>query len=430
MADVKISALPVAASVALTDYIPCVIASGPTTKRATFTVVRAALMPIVLTADVSGVLPTANGGWSASASESLTNKTIVAASNTITDTSAASGDLFVHDGTRFVRFAMGSANTVLQVNALGTAISWDAVSIDISAVTGLGTGVGTFLTTPSGANLASALTSALPVSKGGTNRTALGSSLQVLRTNAAANDTEWATISSSGSPGGSSGEIQTNDGAGGFAGATNVLAGSGYIAVGASSASSGAVRLSVGGDITAHDSAAGYYTLIQGSGDSVYIGTNASFAQQAAGVNIYAAGATAIGVGSTTALYITGTATEAWLPLLGSSLGSTPWSVHGESPSVDMNNANYTLGATEYSRTVIKVTSTTNFTAARTLTFPAPADADHAYCKFVRNTQLGAFAVTCSTGAGTSVGIAQGRGAWMLFTTTGVVRMTADSVPT
>lgn len=35
----------------------------------------------------------------------------------------------------------------------------------------LGTNVGTFLATPSGANLASALTSALPVSKGGTNQT-------------------------------------------------------------------------------------------------------------------------------------------------------------------------------------------------------------------------------------------------------------------
>lgn len=37
-----------------------------------------------------------------------------------------------------------------------------------------GTGVATFLTTPSGANLASALTTALPVSKGGTNATSAG----------------------------------------------------------------------------------------------------------------------------------------------------------------------------------------------------------------------------------------------------------------
>lgn len=41
-------------------------------------------------------------------------------------------------------------------------------------VSGLGTGVATFLATPSGANLASALTTALPDSKGGTGLTALG----------------------------------------------------------------------------------------------------------------------------------------------------------------------------------------------------------------------------------------------------------------
>lgn len=96
----KISQFTAASSVALSDYIPCVIASGPTTQRATFTVVRAALLPIVLTADVSGVLPAANGGWSASASESLTNKTISGASNTLTVRLASdvSGTLPVANG--------------------------------------------------------------------------------------------------------------------------------------------------------------------------------------------------------------------------------------------------------------------------------------------------------------------------------------------
>jgi hypothetical protein len=50
MADVKISALPVASSLALTDIVPCVESAA--TKRATLTVLRAALMPIV-NADVS-----------------------------------------------------------------------------------------------------------------------------------------------------------------------------------------------------------------------------------------------------------------------------------------------------------------------------------------------------------------------------------------
>lgn len=39
------------------------------------------------------------------------------------------------------------------------------------------------------------VTGTLPVANGGTNRSALGTSLQVLRTNAAATDTEWATVS-------------------------------------------------------------------------------------------------------------------------------------------------------------------------------------------------------------------------------------------
>lgn len=46
-------------------------------------------------------------------------------------------------------------------------------TLPVGGISGLGTGVATFLATPSGANLASALTSALPVSKGGTGATTL-----------------------------------------------------------------------------------------------------------------------------------------------------------------------------------------------------------------------------------------------------------------
>lgn len=45
----------------------------------------------------------------------LTNKTIVAANNTITDTGSASGDILVHNGTRFVRLAKGANGTFLGV---------------------------------------------------------------------------------------------------------------------------------------------------------------------------------------------------------------------------------------------------------------------------------------------------------------------------
>jgi hypothetical protein len=105
---------------------------------------------------------------------------------------------------------------------------------------------------------------------------------------------------------------------------------------------------------------------------------------------------------------------------------SSPYGVHGE-VVVDMNNANATLTTTQYNRAVVKVTSTANFTADRTATFPSPASDANAYWKFVRNAQAGAFNVVVSTGAGATVAIAQGKGAWLLFdNTSGVVRMSAD----
>ena len=58
MADVKISALTAIASAALSDIVASV--QGGVTYKATLTQIRAALMPVVLTADVSGVAPSAN----------------------------------------------------------------------------------------------------------------------------------------------------------------------------------------------------------------------------------------------------------------------------------------------------------------------------------------------------------------------------------
>lgn len=49
-----------------------------------------------------------------------------------------------------------------------------------TGITSLGTGVATFLGTPTGANLASALTTALPDSKGGTGLTALGANVATM----------------------------------------------------------------------------------------------------------------------------------------------------------------------------------------------------------------------------------------------------------
>lgn len=56
--------------------------------------------------------------------DTVTNKTLVAASNTITDTSATTGDILKHNGTRFVRLGKGTANQVLTTNGTATDIAW------------------------------------------------------------------------------------------------------------------------------------------------------------------------------------------------------------------------------------------------------------------------------------------------------------------
>jgi len=63
-----------------------------------------------------------------SASQTLTNKTLVDTANTITDTAVALGDLLKSNGTKFVRFARGTANQLLRTNAGGTDIEWATIN--------------------------------------------------------------------------------------------------------------------------------------------------------------------------------------------------------------------------------------------------------------------------------------------------------------
>jgi hypothetical protein len=79
--------------------------------------------------------------------QTVTNKTINLTNNTVTDTSMATGDLVKSNGTRFVRFARGTAYYVLRNNSGGTDLEWALL------------------------DLANSVTGTLPVSKGGTGAT-------------------------------------------------------------------------------------------------------------------------------------------------------------------------------------------------------------------------------------------------------------------
>ncbi len=120
---------------------------------------------VSLTADVSGDLPFANLAQGSALS-------------VLGVTGNATADV--------ASIAAASDHQVLRRS--GTAVAFGAVDLSQSAaitgtlaegnggtgITSLGSGVATFLGTPSGANLASALTTALPDSKGGTGLTSLG----------------------------------------------------------------------------------------------------------------------------------------------------------------------------------------------------------------------------------------------------------------
>ena len=76
------------------------------------------------------------GAWDPNASETLTNKTLSASSNSITDASIALGDLFASNGTKFVRKARGTANQILAVNSGGSDMGWvTAAKANVPSVT-------------------------------------------------------------------------------------------------------------------------------------------------------------------------------------------------------------------------------------------------------------------------------------------------------
>ncbi len=159
MADVKITALPAIASVALADVIPIVddVAGTPATTKATITQVRAALVPIVLTADVSGVLPVANGGTGISSMgfgvATFLGTPSGANLGAALTTPLAAAKVVQATGTGIPHVALGvlSAASSLIVDA-------DVTDVGLAKITGLGSNVAAALATFSSANIKTACT--------------------------------------------------------------------------------------------------------------------------------------------------------------------------------------------------------------------------------------------------------------------------------
>ncbi len=414
----KISELPAVSSVATTDLC-VVVTSALVTKRATVAQIAAAIgassapsgtgfMTVAFgvqdAAALAFPLAVAKGGTG------LTSLTIPASALLVgtTDTQTLTGKTIA-----------GASNT------LTVRIAND--------ITGLGAGVATFLGAPSSANFATAITDA--TGSGPVVLSSFGLLVAPLVRSYLEFDNPATTFQYRMTPDAIAADrvltlpllagndtmvceahIQT---------LTNkTLAGpvvTDFASIGASPASAGALRLAAGSAITAHDSGAAYYTMIQGSGDSVFIGTDAAFGTQSAGINIYSGGATAIGVAASTNLYVTTAATEAWKPITGSALGSTPYGVHGVGVQA-MADADQTAAAGVYCYGTIRTTGA--LTGTRTLTMPVATDAA-SYTKTYVNTCTGG-SITVTDGAGTTVTIATARTAVVRIDAGGAVRVTAD----
>lgn len=234
---------------------------------------------------------------------------------------------------------------------------------------------------------------------------------------------------------GAVGEVQTADGAGGFAAASDVVAGAGFITIGAPGlhALSGLVRargataqtlLAVRDTLDTDDLEA----LSVDAGGNLYVGTGTSFAaaRQFSQINIYALAAVGLGLGGTTYAYLYSGNNETWRPHVGSVTAASPWGAVDGRGTVVPANAPKVLTAAEFSRRVVVFSGA--MTATRAMTFPLPTSEDEAYERVIdASAASGAFFIRCSVGVGGVVDVAATKKAILQFTSAGVSRITADA---
>lgn len=254
-------------------------------------------------------------------------------------------------------------------------------------------------------------------------RLAKGTDNQVLQI--VSGSVAWGT-SGGGAPGGSVNEIQYNNGAGGFSGATSVWAGASYIGIGgASSATIGNFRVADG--FTLYGRAASTnWKLIEWTGTSFYLGdgttasaptyvrSNSRFGAVVGGserlrvdptyTEIRPNGTDAVGIfnasyiqllgGATMNLYCLSGDTRSGKPIVGYTSTNSPYGAHGDATINLSGAANpYTVVNTTYMNDIIEFT---NLGAAHGVTFPTPT-AGYGYTKVIKNS--GAYTLTVNGSA-------------------------------
>ena len=346
----KISALPARLAVALTDIVPIVdVASGlPATQKATVAQLRAALMPVVLSADVSGTLSAANQASQVAGANTQfqwNNAGAFAGAAGFTYDLATTqarvgpncGVLFRNIANTFdgrIFWNVSAAQTIVFPDVTGTAVIADAAQTL-------------------------------------TNKT-IDAPSNTITNIANANVSATAAIAGT--------KISPDFGA------QNVKT-TGAFLVG-----------TVPG-------------MRDNGGGNLYVGTDTSFATQATNLNVYAGSAVALGLSGNTYFYIFSGHVEAWKPLTGSATGASPFSVDGRMPVRSLAAlATYTAAAAEYALQCLQFSGSPTANAC-TVTIPDPATEDASYFKDIDVAAVASTAtVTIKAGAGTRTAAIVGGG--------------------